>query len=157
MLNALQIMLFAIAWFIFGYFWYGGKLGKKVLKVDKSRPTPSHTNYDGLDFVPTNPVVLFGHHFSAIAGAGPIVGPFCLCTIWMVTALLWILIGSVFMGAVHDFSALVISIRNEGRSIVEIADGAVITHCKHIICCFRLVYSCSSSSSLLRFNSKKIN
>jgi len=126
MLNALQIMLFAIAWFIFGYFWYGGKLGRKVLKVDKSRPTPSHTKYDGLDFVPTNPVVLFGHHFSAISGAGPIVGPILAYALfgWL-PALIWILIGSVFMGAVHDFSALVISIRNEGRSIVEIADGAV--------------------------------
>lgn len=126
MINALQIVLFAIAWFIFGYFWYGGKIGKRVLKVDKSRPTPATTKNDGLDYVPTNPVVLFGHHFSAIAGAGPIVGPILAYALfgWL-PALLWILIGSVFMGAVHDFSSLIISIRNEGRSIVEIADGAI--------------------------------
>ncbi|MEN6510777.1 MAG: carbon starvation protein A [Chloroherpetonaceae bacterium] len=125
-MNALQIMIFAIAWFIFGYFWYGGKMGKKVLKIDKSRPTPANSKYDGLDYVPTNPVVLFGHHFSAIAGAGPIVGPILAYALfgWL-PALLWILLGSVFMGAVHDFSSLVISIRNDGRSIVEIADGAI--------------------------------
>lgn len=126
MINALQIILFAIAWFVFGYFWYGGKIGKKVLKVDKSRPTPAVSKYDGLDYVPTNSVVLFGHHFSAIAGAGPIVGPILAYALFgWVPALIWILLGSVFMGAVHDFSSLVISIRNDGRSIVEIADGAV--------------------------------
>jgi carbon starvation protein len=124
-MNALIIMLFVLAWFIFTYFWYGGKIGK-ILKVDKSNPTPSQTNYDGIDYVPAKPIILFGHHFSAIAGAGPIVGPILAYALfgWL-PAMIWILVGSVFMGAVHDFSSLVVSLRNQGRSIVEIADGAI--------------------------------
>ncbi|PIX33235.1 MAG: carbon starvation protein A [Bacteroidetes bacterium CG_4_10_14_3_um_filter_31_20] len=125
-MNAFEVIIFAIAWFVFAYFWYGGRIGKKVLHVNKDRPTPAHTNYDGLDYVPTNPFILFGHHFSAIAGAGPIVGPILAYALfgWL-PALIWILLGAVFMGAVHDFSALVISIRNEGRSIVKIAESAI--------------------------------
>ncbi|OGU38402.1 MAG: hypothetical protein A2X61_11415 [Ignavibacteria bacterium GWB2_35_12] len=125
-MNALEVVIFAIAWFVFAYFWYGGRIENKVLHVNKNRSTPAHTNYDGVDYVPTNPVVLFGHHFSAIAGAGPIVGPVLAYALfgWL-PALIWVLLGAVFMGAVHDFSALVISIRNEGRSIVKIADGAI--------------------------------
>jgi carbon starvation protein len=124
-MNALIIMLFVLVWFIFTYFWYGGKIGK-ILKVDKSNPTPSQTNYDGIDYVPAKPIILFGHHFSAIAGAGPIVGPILAYALfgWL-PAMIWILVGSVFMGAVHDFSSLVVSLRNQGRSIVEIADGAI--------------------------------
>jgi len=125
-MNAFEVIIFAIAWFVFAYFWYGGRIGKKVLHVNKDRPTPAHTNYDGLDYVPTNPFILFVHHFSAIAGAGPIVGPILAYALfgWL-PALIWILLGAVFMGAVHDFSALVISIRNEGRSIVKIAESAI--------------------------------
>jgi len=125
-MNAFEVIIFAIAWFVFAYFWYGGRIGKKVLHVNKDRPTPAHTNYDSLDYVPTNPFILFGHHFSAIAGAGPIVGPILAYALfgWL-PALIWILLGAVFMGAVHDFSALVISIRNEGRSIVKIAESAI--------------------------------
>jgi carbon starvation protein len=125
-MNALTLLLFSIAWFLFAYFWYGGKLSKKVLKINKNNPTPSQTNYDGIDYVPAKPIILFGHHFSAIAGAGPIVGPILAYAYfgWL-PAMIWILLGSVFMGAVHDFSALVVSLRNQGRSIVEIADGAV--------------------------------
>lgn len=125
-MNALTLILFSLAWLLFAYFWYGGKLSKKVLKINSNNPTPSQTNYDGIDYVPAKPIILFGHHFSAIAGAGPIVGPILAYAYfgWL-PAMIWILVGSVFMGAVHDFSALVVSLRNQGRSIVEIADGAV--------------------------------
>ena len=90
--------------------------------VDDSRPTPSHTDYDGIDRVPAHPAVLFGHHFSSIAGAGPIVGPIvaALAFGWAFP-LAWVLLGAIFIGGVHDFSALIASVRNRARSVADIA------------------------------------
>ena len=91
-------------------------------ELDDARPTPSHTDYDGIDRVPAHKAVLLGHHFSSIAGAAPIVGPIIagLAFGWL-PVVLWIVLGSIFVGAVIDFSALVASIRHRGRSIAEIA------------------------------------
>ena len=115
------IFLIAIAFFAAAYFFYGRFLEKK-LGVDNARPTPSHTEYDGIDWIPAHPAVLFGHHFSSIAGAGPIVGPIIasLAFGWL-PALLWVLIGSVFIGGVQDFSVLIASIKHGGRSLAQIA------------------------------------
>jgi len=110
------VLVFAAAYFIYGRF-----LDRRF-DVDDKRPTPSHTDYDGIDWVPAHPAVLFGHHFSSIAGAGPIVGPIiaALAFGWGPT-LIWIVIGAIFIGGVHDFSALIASIRRGGRSIAQIA------------------------------------
>ncbi len=125
-MNTIFFILFGIAWFIFAYYWYGNIIKNKVLRSTDDNPTPSHSLFDNKDYVPTKPIVLFGHHFSAIAGAGPIIGPILAYSYfgWL-PALLWILLGSVFIGAVHDYTSLITSIRNKGFSLVNIADKVV--------------------------------
>lgn len=105
-----------LAYFVVAYYVYGGFLSR-VFKVDPQRPTPAETNFDGVDYVPTPAIVLFGHHFASIAGPGPIVGPIMAAYFGFLPALIWILVGCVFVGAFHDFAALVMSVRNKGRSI----------------------------------------
>ena len=110
------LLCIALAYFVAAYFGYGGYL-KRIFKVDPNRPTPAKTQYDGIDFVPTPTIVLVGHHFASIAGPGPIVGPIMAAYFGWLPALMWILVGCVFVGAFHDFAALVISVRNKGHSI----------------------------------------
>jgi len=107
--------------FMVAYFTYGRYL-ERQFGVDDSRATPSHTDYDGVDRVPAHPAVLFGHHFSSIAGAGPIVGPIIAATAfgWGVP-MLWVVLGAIFIGGVHDFASLFASIRNRARSVADIA------------------------------------
>jgi carbon starvation protein len=115
------ILLIAVAAFILAYVFYGRFLARRY-ELDDSRPTPSHTSYDGIDRVPAHKGILLGHHFSSIAGAGPIVGPVIAAVAfgWL-PVLGWIILGSIFIGGVHDFSALVASIRHNARSIAEMA------------------------------------
>ena len=115
------IFIGVILVFVAAYFTYGRFLERRF-DVDDKRPTPSHTDYNGIDWVPAHPAVLFGHHFSSIAGAGPIIGPIiaALAFGWG-PPLLWILIGAVFIGGLQDFSALIASVRRGGRSIAQIA------------------------------------
>lgn len=119
MLTAVFVAVIVI--FILAYRFYGRFLDRHF-GIDDNRKTPSHTDYDGLDRVPTKTAVLLGHHFSSIAGAGPIVGPIIAAAAfgWL-PALLWVIIGSIFIGGVHDFSSLIASIRHKARSIAEIA------------------------------------
>ncbi|MFN4244730.1 MAG: carbon starvation protein A [Brevinematia bacterium] len=116
------LMLFiALIVFFLGYFLYANYISK-VLGVDEKNPVPSVTKNDGIDYVPTNKFVLFGHHFASIAGAGPILGPIIALSMYgWGPVLLWVLVGGVFIGAVHDFSSMVISVKNEGRSIFDIS------------------------------------
>ncbi len=105
--------------YILMYHLYGKYLAKAIFKLSDSAPVPSKRFEDGVDFVPTKKEIIFGHHFTSIAGTGPIVGP-AIAIIWgWVPALIWVFIGSIIMGAVHDFGALVISMRNQGKSISE--------------------------------------
>jgi carbon starvation protein len=115
------LFLLAIGAFVLAYIFYGRFLSKKF-GLDNGRPTPAHSEYDGMDRVPTNQAVLLGHHFSSIAGAGPIVGPIVAASAfgWAPT-LLWVVLGAIFIGGVHDFSALIASVRHQGRSIATIA------------------------------------
>ncbi|MEO0262405.1 MAG: carbon starvation protein A [candidate division WOR-3 bacterium] len=117
----LFILLLAI--FIAGYFFYGNFLSK-ILGIDENRKTPAFLKFDGVDYVPAkNPLVLFGHHFSSIAGAGPIIGPIFAYIFWgWLGVLLWILFGSILLGGVHDFVSMFISVREEGKSIGDIAE-----------------------------------
>src|SRR5687768_10595320 len=109
-----------IAWLVLGYFGYGRWIAKQFV-LDDRRPTPAHELNDGEDYVPTRPFYLFGQHFSAIAAAGPIAGPIIACVAfgWL-PCLLWIALGVVLIGAVHDFSALTASIRHSAKSVAEI-------------------------------------
>jgi len=111
------LIAFAFIFFLFGYLFYSKYLAERVFSLDDSRKTPAHELMDGVDYVPTNKWILLGHHFTSIAGAGPIVGP-AIAVIWgWVPALLWVVLGAVFIGAVHDFSSLVTSVRHRGMSV----------------------------------------
>ena len=123
-MNSLFVSLIAVALLYAGYRIYGSFLDK-LWSIDSSRKTPANELDDGVDYVPAKHwLVLFGHHFSSIAGAGPIIGPVIAAAIWgWFPALLWIIIGSIFMGGVHDFSALVISLRNRGKSIADVTEA----------------------------------
>lgn len=120
--NALILTLLAISvalLFIPGT-WYGRRIARS-LKLDESRPTPAREKNDGRDFVPSKPYVLFAHHFAAIAGAGPIVGPTLAMAYGWMPALVWIVFGSIFLGGVHDMCVLFVSLREGARSIAEVA------------------------------------
>jgi carbon starvation protein len=99
-----------------------GRFLDRQFDIDAANQTPAHTEFDGLDYVPARTPVLMGHHFSSIAGAGPIVGPIIAVAFfgWL-PAVLWIIIGSILIGGVHDYSALVVSIRNKARSVAQVA------------------------------------
>lgn len=118
-MNAAFVLVVSIAILIIGYCTYGKWL-EKTWGVDPAKKTPAHEMEDGMDYVPAKAPVLMGHHFSSIAGAGPINGPIQAAVFGWVPVLLWVLIGGLFFGGVHDFGALFASIRNKGRSIGEI-------------------------------------
>lgn len=117
--SAIYLIVAAVCIYAIGYRFYGRFVAYKVLELDKNRATPAMIENDGRDFVPTNKVVLFGHHFAAIAGAGPLVGPILAAQLGYLPSMLWILIGGVLAGAVHDFVVLFISTRRKGRSLGE--------------------------------------
>jgi len=119
-MNSLILVILAMIGYLLAYRFYGRFLGRKVFRLSAAQVMPAHEFKDGVDFVPTKANIIFGHHFTTIAGLGPIVGP-AIGIIWgWLPAFLWVFLGSIFMGAVHDFSTLVISARNRGRSIGEL-------------------------------------
>ena len=118
-MNAVVILLVGCAILIAGYVFYGKWLAEQW-GVDPNRTTPAHELEDGNDYVPAKAPVLMGHHFSSIAGAGPINGPIQAAVFGWVPVMLWVLIGGIFFGAVHDFGALFASVRNKGQSIGEV-------------------------------------
>jgi len=125
-MTTLLIAVGAFVGYIVAYHTYGRWLARRVFGLDPSAPVPSQQLRDDVDFIPTKKSVIFGHHFTSIAGTGPIVGP-AIAVFWgWLPALLWVVFGSIFIGAVHDFGALVVSIRNRGQTIGEVA-GRLIT------------------------------
>ena len=119
-MNGLVLLLIGIAVLLCGYIFYGRYLCKKWGVGETNEPTPAHTMEDGIDYVPAKAPVLMGHHFSSIAGAGPITGPISAAMFGWLPCLLWILVGGIFFGGVHDFGALFASVRHKGKSIGEI-------------------------------------
>lgn len=118
-MNALWLVIISILIFVLAYATYGRWVAKQW-GVDANRVTPAHELSDGIDYVPAKPAVLLGHHFSSIAGAGPINGPIQAAIFGWVPVLLWIIIGSIFFGGIHDFGSLFASARHDGKSIGEI-------------------------------------
>jgi carbon starvation protein len=124
-MNSLLLAAVCFVGYIVAYNTYGKFLARKIFQVDINAVCPSTALQDGKDFVPTPREVLFGHHFTSIAGLGPIVGP-AIAIIWgWVPAIIWVFFGSIFMGAVHDFGSLVASLRNQGRSVGDMASGLI--------------------------------
>ena len=117
--NAVWLVVAAVCTYLVAYRFYSLYIAESVLRVDPARPTPAVRYNDGLDYVPTDKYVLFGHHFAAIAGAGPLVGPVLAAQMGYLPGTLWILVGAVFAGCVQDFVVLFISTRRDGRSLGE--------------------------------------
>jgi len=124
-MNSMLLGALALLLFLFGYFVYAKFIGEKIYGLDPNRRTPAHEFEDGVDFVPTNKYVLYGHHYATIAGAGPIVGPAIAVIYGWLPAILWAVLGTIFIGAVHDFGALAASLRHQGRSIGDICKDLV--------------------------------
>jgi len=124
-MNSLVLALIAFSGYLIAYHTYGKFLGRKLFGLANKNPMPSHELEDGVDYVPTKKHIIFGHHFATIAGLGPIVGP-AIGVIWgWVPVLLWIFLGSIFMGGVHDFSSLVISARHKGKTLGELTGDII--------------------------------
>lgn len=134
-MNALIILLVAIVVLVCGYVFYGGWLAKQW-GIDPNRPTPAHEFEDGKDYVPAAPYVVLGHHFSSIAGAGPINGPIQAAIFGWVPVLLWVLLGGIFFGAMHDFGALFASIRHKGQTLATVIAQNIDDTAKKLFCIF---------------------
>src|SRR6184192_3991852 len=123
--NGLWLVVAAACIFVLAYRFYGRFLARRVVELDNRRITPAHRLNDGSNFHPTNLWVLFGHHFAAIAGAGPLLGPVLAAQFGFLPGFLWLVVGAVLAGAVQDFIILVASMRRNGRSLPEIARDEV--------------------------------
>lgn len=124
-MNALLLASLALVGYILAYHTYGKFIARKIFRISNSNNMPSHMLRDGVDFVPAKKHIVFGHHFATIAGLGPIVGP-AIGIIWgWLPAFIWVFLGSILMGAVHDFSTLVISARNEGKTIGDLTGNII--------------------------------
>lgn len=124
-MNALFLVLVSLSIFALAYRYYGLFIARKVLEIDPSRPTPAKTMADGHDYHETNRYILFGHHFAAIAAAGPLIGPVLAVQFGYLPGALWIIIGAVVAGAVHDMVSLFASVRHQGRSLPLIAEKEI--------------------------------
>ena len=137
-MSAIIILIIGIVLLALGYIFYGSWLAKQW-GVDPNKETPAHTNYDGTDFVPANPAVLMGHHFSSIAGAGPINGPIQAAVFGWLPVFLWVVIGGIFFGAMHDFGSLFASIRHNGGSIGEVIKDSMGPRAQKLFIIFALL------------------
>jgi carbon starvation protein len=123
--NSVLLALFGFLVFFLGFRFYSTWLSKRIYGLDADIKTPAHEFRDDVDFLPTKKHILFGHHFTSIAGAAPIIGP-CVAAYWgWLPAILWVVLGTVFMGTVHDFGALVMSVKEKGKSIADISAGII--------------------------------
>jgi len=126
--NAVWLVTAALSVYLIAYRFYSKFIAEKVLRLDDSRPTPAVRHNDGMDYVPTNKWVLYGHHFAAIAGAGPLVGPVLAAQMGYLPGTLWILSGVVVAGAVQDFIVLFASVRRDGKSLGEMIIELYVIH-----------------------------
>lgn len=136
-MNSLIIVIIALVLFFWAYRVYAKKL-ETLWQIDPKRSTPAFTKYDSVDYIPAkNWLVLFGHHFASIAGAGPIIGPVIAVMLWgWLPALLWVVIGTIFIGGAHDFGSLVTSVREGGSSVADIAQHVISRRAKIIFSLF---------------------
>lgn len=136
-MSTVSIALFMVGFLLLGYHLYGGFVERRLVVRDDKRPTPAVSQRDRVDYEPANPVMLFGHHFSSIAGVAPIVGPILGMTLFgWAPVLVWIGLGSVFIGGMHDYLALAASIRNRGLSLAEVAGRVVSPRASRVFAVF---------------------
>ena len=135
-MNTLVLVIICVAILICGYIFYGGWLCKQWGIGDSDEETPAHSMEDGIDYVPAKAPVLMGHHFSSIAGAGPITGPIGAAMFGWLPVVLWILVGGIFFGGVHDFGALFASLRHKGQSIGEVISANMSKRAKRLFLIF---------------------
>ena len=160
-MNALILLLIAAVVLVCGYVFYGGWLAKQW-GIDDSNITPAHTMEDGVDYVPAKPYVVIGHHFSSIAGAGPINGPIQAAIFGWVPVVLWVLIGGIFIGAMHDFGALFASLRHKGQTLAAVVEKNIDPMAKKLFCVFSfltlvLVVAAFASIVAGTFNAYSVN
>ncbi|MET3544961.1 carbon starvation protein [Paenibacillus favisporus] len=151
-MNAVTIVIASICILMIAYRLYGTFMAAKVLKLSNSTPTPAHDLEDGKDYVPTNKWVTFGHHFAAIAAAGPLVGPILAAQFGYLPGLLWLLIGAVIGGAVHDAVVLYASMRKQGKSLSEVAKdelGPVAGFCTGLAMLFIIIITMAGLSMVV--------
>lgn len=139
-MNSLLVMVVTFVLYILAYNLYGKRLGSKLFELATKNITPAEKINDGVDYVPTNKFILTGHHFTSIAGTGPIVGPVLGVIVGWVPALLWVIFGSIFAGAVHDLGALVLSMRHEGKSIGDITGSIINPRTRSLF--FLIIFFC---------------
>ncbi len=137
-MTALLIIIAAVALLVVGYIFYGSWLAKQW-GIDPARKTPAHEKTDGVDYVPAKPAVLMGHHFSSIAGAGPINGPIQAAVFGWVPVFLWCVVGGIFFGGLQDFGSLFASIRHDGKSVGEIIKDSMGSKAKKLFIIFALL------------------
>ncbi|OZB98984.1 carbon starvation protein CstA [Paenibacillus sp. XY044] len=151
-MNAVTIVIASICILMIAYRLYGTFMAAKVLKLSNSMPTPAHELADGKDYVPTNKWVTFGHHFAAIAAAGPLVGPILAAQFGYLPGLLWLLIGAVIGGAVHDAVVLYASMRKQGKSLSEVAKeelGPIAGFCTGLAMLFIIIITMAGLSMVV--------
>ena len=135
-MSSLIIVIVSFSLFALGYTFYSKYLSSKIFGLDDTEITPAHSQNDGIDFVPTKKHILLGHHFTSIAGAAPIIGP-CIAVYWgWLPAIIWVVLGTIFMGAVHDFGALAISLKENGSSIANITAKVINNRTRVMFLCF---------------------
>ena len=140
-MTGLILTIIGISFFICGYLFYSKFIAKKIFGINDNIVPPSKEYEDGKDYIPTNKHILFGHHFTSIAGLAPIVGPcIAICWGWLPT-LSWIVLGTVFIGAVHDFGALVISVKEKGRSVADLANKTINNRVRIMFLLFVIILS----------------
>ena len=141
-MNSLYLAIIGLAFLGLGYRFYASYISRKIYSLqDFTGEVPAKEFEDAIDFVPTKKSILFGHHFTSIAGAAPIIGP-CIAAFWgWLPAMLWIVLGTIFMGAVHDFGALVVSVREKGKTIAEITGTIISKRVKIIFLIFVMMLS----------------
>ena len=124
-MNAVVPTVLCIAGYFLGYRFYSKFLANKIFILRSDFKTPAHKLNDGIDYVPTNKYILFGHHYASIAGLAPMLGP-AVAVIWgWLPAMLWVILGALFIGCVHDFGSMVVSLRAKGMSIGKVAEGII--------------------------------
>jgi len=136
-MSSIVLIAISLSIFFFGYNIYSKKF-EKLFKIDPARKTPAFSKYDGIDYVPAKHwTMLFGHHFASIAGAAPIIGPVLALSIWgWAPSVIWILLGTVFIGGIHDYAALIISVKHGGTSIADIAKDSISKNAKIVFLAF---------------------